>query len=145
MQGHLRRFTHGTNEKTDTRHCQQLPVGTREYRGRQFTGFGEHLAIVHAAGIGEQQPNAQNETEVTHTVDEKGLHVRENGCGLCIPEANQQVRHQTHRFPTEEQLKHVVGHDQHQHREREQRYIGKETLIAGVIGHVANGVDVDHQ
>ncbi|KAG1081869.1 hypothetical protein G6F40_015337 [Rhizopus arrhizus] len=50
-----------------------------------------------------------------------------------------------HRFPAEEQLHHVVRHHQHQHGEREQRDVREEALVAGIIRHVADGVDVHHQ
>ena len=62
-----------------------------------------------------------------------------------VPEADQQVRDEAHRFPAEEQLQEVVAHHQHQHREREQRDVAEEALVARVVGHVADGVDVHHQ
>ena len=61
------------------------------------------------------------------------------------PEADQQVRHQAHRFPAEEQLQEVVAHHQHQHREGEQRDVAEEALVAGSSCHVADGVDVHQQ
>jgi hypothetical protein len=73
------------------------------------------------------------------------------------PETDQQIGDQPHRFPAEEQLHEVVGHHQHQHREGEQRDVAEEALIAVgtgtavirpvvfVIGHITDGVDMDHQ
>jgi hypothetical protein len=65
--------------------------------------------------------------------------------GLLEPEADQQVRDQAHRFPAEEQLQEVVAHHEHQHREREQRDVREEALVARILFHVADGVDVHHQ
>jgi hypothetical protein len=55
------------------------------------------------------------------------------------------VRDEAHRFPAEEELQEVVAHHQHQHREREQRDVAEEALVAGIVVHVADGVDVHHQ
>ena len=62
-----------------------------------------------------------------------------------VPEADQQVGDQADRLPAEEQLQEVVGHHQHQHREGEQRDVAEEALVARVVVHVADGVDVHHQ
>ena len=64
--------------------------------------------------------------------------------GTGVPEPDEQVRHHADTFPAEEQLHEVVRHHQHEHREGEQRNVTEETLIAVVVGHVADGVDV-HQ
>jgi hypothetical protein len=104
-----------------------------------------NVSIVERACVGRDQANAQDKAEVTHTVDQKGLHVGEDGGGLVEPETDQQVRHQAHGFPAEEQLQHVVAHDEHQHGEGKQRDVGEETVVAFVFFHVADGVDVHHQ
>ncbi len=145
MQRNLSRFTHGTHKQGQSSNGQQLPVSTGECHGAQFLNLGEHVAVVHGASVGVEQANTQSKTEVTHTVDQEGLHVGKNGSLALVPETDQQVRHQTHRFPTEEQLQHVVGHDQHQHREGKQRDVGEKALVARIIFHVANGVDMHHQ
>ena len=62
-----------------------------------------------------------------------------------VPKADEQVGHHADALPAEEQLHEVVRHHQHQHREREQRDVAEEALIAVVIVHVADGVDVHHQ
>ncbi len=62
-----------------------------------------------------------------------------------VPEADQQIGDAADRFPAEEQLHEVVRHHEHQHREREQRDVAEEALVARVIGHVADGVDVHAQ
>ena len=47
--------------------------------------------------------------------------------GFLVPEPDEQIAHQPHTFPAEEQLHEVVRGHQHQHRESEQGQIGKET------------------
>jgi hypothetical protein len=89
--------------------------------------------------------DAEQEAEVAHAVDQERLHVGEDRAGPLEPEADQQVRHQAHRFPAEEQLQEVVAHHQHQHAEGEQRDVAEEALVARVLGHVADGVDVHQQ
>jgi hypothetical protein len=79
----------------------------------------------------QHQADAQHEAEVADPVDQEGLHVGVDGRRARVPEADQQVRHQAHRFPAEEQLQEVVGHHQHHHAEREQRDVGEEALVAG--------------
>src|SRR5947208_1162169 len=80
-----------------------------------------------------------------HAVREKRLEIRIDCAFARIPEADQQVRHEPHRLPSEKKLEEVVAHHEHQHREREERYVGEEARVAGIVGHVADRVDVDHQ
>ena len=145
VQRELRGLAHGADEQTDADDRDQHPVGAGKAHGRQFTGLGEHLAVVQRAGECRDQPDAEDETEVADAVDQKGLHVGEDGRLALVPEADQQIGHQADRFPAEEQLQEVVAHDEHEHREREQRDVGEETVVAVVLSHVADGVDVHHQ
>ena len=93
----------------------------------------------------KDQRDAQQKAEVAHAIDQERLEIGEDGGGARVPEADQQVGHQANRFPAEEQLQEVVGHHQHQHREGEQRDVAEKALVARVIVHVADGVDVHHQ
>src|SRR3990172_1840067 len=105
----------------------------------------EKGGVVEGEEIGEDERDAEQEPEVAHAVDQKRLQIRVYRGGPLEPEPDQQVRHQAHRLPAEEQLQEVVGHHQHQHGEREQRDIGEKTLVARIVGHVADGVDVHHE
>jgi hypothetical protein len=111
----------------------------------QHVGARKGLGIVQRTGVEDDSRNAKHEAEVPDAVDHEGLEVGKDGSRSLVPEPDQQVGNQPDRLPAEEQLQEVVGHHQHQHREREQRDVGEETLVARVIAHVANGVDVDHQ
>ena len=145
VQRELCRFAHGTNEQADADHGHQHPVSTREAQLAQFGRLGECFRVVQRAGKGCNQTDAKDKTEVTDAIDQEGLHVGKDGAGLVEPETDQQIGHQTHRFPAEEQLQHVVAHHQHQHRESKQRNVGKEAVVAFVFLHVADRVEVNHQ
>jgi len=145
MQGELRRLAHGTDEQADADDGHQHPVTARKLQGSQLIALGKDFPIVQRAGIRGDQTDAQDEAEITHTVDQKGFHVGKNGCGLVEPKADEQVRNQTNGFPAEEQLQHVVAHDEHQHGKSKKRDVCEEPVVALVFVHVADGVDVHHQ
>ncbi len=70
----------------------------------QHAGLREHLRVVQGAEHPQHAGDAQQEAEVTDAVDQERLHVGEDRGRALEPEADQQVRHQAHRFPAEEQL-----------------------------------------
>ncbi|KAG1254628.1 hypothetical protein G6F68_010756 [Rhizopus microsporus] len=137
VQRDLGRLAHGADEQADAddggdrpdhRLVQQLHAQDRAVpdlqlgaRVGQHAGLREHLRVVQGAEHPQHAGDAQQEAEVTDAVDQERLHVGEDRGRALEPEADQQVRHQAHRFPAEEQLHHVVRHHQHQHGEREQR------------------------
>mmetsp|Transcript_15026 Transcript_15026/g.35416 ORF Transcript_15026/g.35416 Transcript_15026/m.35416 type:complete len:1189 (-) Transcript_15026:477-4043(-) len=145
MQRELGRLAHRTDEQADAGNAQQGPVRAREDHLGQDLRLGKGLGVIQRAAKGQQQADAQDEAEVADPVHQEGLHVGEDRGRLFVPEADQQIGHQAHRFPAEEQLQHVVAHHQHQHAEGEQRDVGEEALVAVVLLHVADGVDVHHQ
>ena len=145
MQWKLCRLAHGANEQAYAHHGHQHPLCSGKVKCRQCIGLGKHLDVVQRTGEGNNQTNTQDEPKVAHPVHQKSLHVGKNGSGLVKPKSDQQVRHQTYRFPAKEQLQQVVAHDQHQHGKSEQRNIGEEAVVAFVFLHVANCVEMDHQ
>ena len=62
---------------------------------------------------------------------------------LVLPEADQQVGREAHALPADEQHEVVVGQHQQQHRGDEEVEVAEEPAPALVVGHVADGVDVD--
>ena len=120
MQGELGRFAHGADKQADANHGDQHPLSSWKPKLGQLTGFGKHFAVIQRAGIRHDEADAQNKAKVTHSIDQECLHIGEDGRRLVEPEANQQIRHQTHSFPAEEQLKQVITHDQHEHGEGKQ-------------------------
>ena len=64
----------------------------------------EYLLIVQRAEIGQHQADAQEKPKIPDAVYKKCLQVGVDRCLAGEPEADQQVGHETHRFPAEEQL-----------------------------------------
>ena len=92
VQRELRRLAHRTDEQADADHGDQHPVRAGEAQRAEFLRLSEDLGVVERAGVGADQANAQDEAEVTDTVDQEGLHVGEDRGRLVVPEADQQVR-----------------------------------------------------
>ena len=113
-------------------------------RGLEGVGVVQRSAaelrgVIHDAG------DAQHEAKVADAVDQESLEVGEDRRRPLVPEADEQVGDDTHRFPAEEQLHEVVRHHQHEHREGEQRDVAEEAVVTIIFGHVADGVDVHAQ
>ena len=102
MQRELGAFTHCADEQADADDRNEHPVGAGERKPAQLGGLAKHLGVIERASVGRDQANAEDETEVTHAIDQKGLHVGEDGRGLIEPEADQQIGNQAHRFPAKE-------------------------------------------
>ena len=106
--------------------------------------MGKNRIVVHGASTGQEQANAQNESKVTHTVDQESLHIGKDGCLALVVKANQQIRNNTYRLPAKEELQQVITHDQHEHGKRKQGDIGEEAVVALLLCHIANSVNVHH-
>ena len=145
MQRELRALAHRADKQAYADHGDQHPVGSGKAELCELAGLGEHLGVVQRTAVGQQQTDAQDEAEISDPVDQEGLHVGENRTRLIEPKADQQIGNQADRLPAEEQLQQVVAHHEHQHRKGEQRYVGEKAVVALVLVHVANGVDVNHQ
>src|SRR5580692_10558585 len=92
-----------------------------------------------------QQEDANQKSKISYAVNDEGfLPGRRSGI-LGEPEPNQQIRRQTHTLPPDEHHQVVIGQHQRQHEKHEQVQIGEETVIAGILRHVANGVDVNEE
>ena len=96
-----------------------------------------------------EREDPEQEAEVADPVDDEGLDRRRARALLAIVEADQQVRGDAHALPAEEQLQEVVGGDQRQHREGEERQVGEEPRLVAlavlevlVVVHVAEAVEV---
>ena len=148
MQRKLRALAHGADEEADADDRQHRPIHARDDLGRhadRARRVGEDRRVVERAEDREDRGHAEEEAEIADAVHEEGLQVRVDRGRPREPEADEEVGNQTHRFPAEEELQEVVRHHQHHHREGEERDVGEESLVAGVVGHVADGVDVHHE
>ena len=68
-----------------------------------------------------------------------------HGAWLVIPETDEQVTRNAHKFPEDEHLEKVCGDDEAEHAKAEQRKQRKETPGGAVFAHVADAVDVHHE
>ncbi len=94
---------------------------------------------------GEYRQDAQDEARVADPVDHEGLASVVGELRVVVPERNQKVGAQAHALPTDEHQQQVVGQHQHQHREREQVHVSEVARVVLVMGHVADGVEMDHR
>jgi hypothetical protein len=81
--------------------------------------LGEHFAVIQAAGIRRDQRDAEQKPEIADAIHQEGFQIRINRGRPRVPEADQQIGHQTDGFPAEKELEKIVAHHQHQHREGE--------------------------
>ena len=114
---------------------------SRDVRGR----VGEDGAEIDRAEQHEHAEDTQRETEIADAVDDEGLDGGSRSRRLLVPEADQQIGRETDAFPAEEHLHEVVGGHQHQHGEGEEAEVGEEARPVGVVGHVADRVEVDQR
>ena len=151
MQRHLRGLAHRAHEQqqADQGHRGDFPSAAEraqqvDHGAGLVRGFGEHRLVLQGPEDHEHQEDAQQEPEVPDPVDDKGLGGRGPRRVALIPMPDQQVGTQADGFPEHEQLDEVVGHDQHQHGEREQCDVGEKPRVTRFAVHVADGIDV-HQ
>ena len=101
--------------------------------------------VVQAAKKCENRAYSQNKPKVSDPINQKCLKIRSNSRLSFIPEPDQQIRHEPYPLPAEEQLQEIVRHHQDEHGECKQGDITEESGISWIIGHVADGVDMDHK
>ena len=144
MQQKLGRLAHGAHEQQETDQRQGIDVGAQELHGLAdlIRRRGEDRVVLDGVEQGEGGEDAEREAEIADAVDDEGLDRRGIGCGAVIPEADEQVAHQPHAFPAEEELHEVVGGHERQHREGEEREIGEEARAVRVLLHVADGIEM---
>ena len=85
----------------------------------------------------------EGHAHVTNPVDHKRLLGSGRGHRLVLPEADQQVRRKANALPANEEHQVVVSQDEQQHRGDEKVEESKEAAPAVVVGHVADGIDMD--
>src|SRR4029434_1393651 len=84
--------------------------------------------------------DAECEAKVADAINDEGLDGGRVSRRLVIPEADQEIRRESHASPAEKELKKIVGSHQRQHGKGEQREISKEARPARIVFHVADGV-----
>ena len=106
---------------------------------------GVHVGEAHRAEYRHHEQHPQDESRVAHAIHHERLLAGIGRRFLVEIETDQQVAAQPHAFPADEQQDVVVGQHQHQHEEHEQVEVAEEAVVAVIVGHVADGVDVDQE
>ena len=148
---------HGVRQPDVQRNLRRLAGGADEQQQRD----GRQHAVAHLKAAGLQRrpnfreaeraeraarPNSpEDEAGVADAVDDEGLLARVRGRLAQEVESDQQVAAQPHAFPADEQQQVVVGQHQRQHGEHEQVQVAEEAVVAALVRHVADGVDVDQE
>ena len=151
VQRNLRGLSNGADkqQQRDQGHGGHLPStanSTKQIHRGIGTGgdSGKHRLVLQGPKDHTHQQYAEQKAKITDSIDDKGLGGRRSRRVTFIPVPDQQIRTQPHRFPEHKQLKKIIGHDQHQHGERKERDVAKESRVARIAVHIPNRVDV-HQ
>ncbi len=105
--------------------------------------LGEHGAEIDRTGHHEYGEDPERKAEIADPVDDESLHGRRVGLRLVVPEADQQIAREADTLPAEEQLYQIVRRHQHQHGEGEQRQIAEKARPVRILGHIADGIEMD--
>ena len=101
----------------------------------------------------EQDHDTDDKANITYAVRNKGLYRGSGRCGsilgrfgaLVDPETDQQVGTQAHQFPSDKDHQEVLGKNDIEHGEGEEREIREETRVARRVLHIALRVELHQQ
>ena len=144
VQQELRRFPHGADEQQDADQRERIHLEAQELHGLAdlLRGRGKNGVVVEGAEHGEDGEDAEREAEIADAVDDEGLDGGGVGGRLVVPEADQEIGGEADALPAEKELEEIVGRDQRQHGEGEQREIGEEARPGIVLLHVADRIEM---
>ncbi len=94
---------------------------------------------------GPEGEDAHHEAEISEAVADEGL---VGGIGRAVagvPEADEEVGTEADAFPEEKHFDEVGGNDNAGHREHEDGEPAEETATGGILGHVADGEDMNEE
>ena len=103
--------------------------------GREFRAADGH----------EDEENAEDESGVADPVDDERFFAGIGRRGLFEPEADQKIGTEPDAFPADEHQDHVRGQDQDEHGEGEEVQVGEIARVSLVMGHVADGIEMDEK
>ncbi len=106
-------------------------------------GIAEDGREIERAKLAEEQKQPQQETEIADAVYPKRLIAGIGGGFLQEPESDEQIAAQADAFPSHEEHQVVRRQHQREHEKHEQIEIGEESAIAGIVGHVTDGIEMD--
>ena len=147
VEAELRRFPHGADEQKegDDRQRVKLAAEDDDRAVSELVHLPEDDVVLDRVEQEEDGSDTQHEGEVADTIDDEGLDGGGTSRRAIVPEADQEVGGETDTFPAEEQLQEVVGGDEHEHGEGEEREVAHEPRDALVVGHVTHRIDVDQK
>ena len=122
-------------------HEQQPDGGQRRFGSAG--GLVEHGGEIERPELLEHVEHGQRESEIADAVHDECFVAGIGGELLIEVEPDQQVAAEAHAFPPDKQNQVVGGQHQHQHEEHEEVEVREEAVIAALVRHVADGVDVD--
>ena len=95
--------------------------------------------------MAEDQEHRERESKVADAIDDERLVPGRGSELLQEVITDEQIAAQSDAFPANKQHQEILRQHQHQHEEHEQVEIREETIVAVIVRHVADGVNVDQQ
>ena len=105
----------------------------------------DRVVEVECAVAHPEQKHGDGQAEVADPVDEEGLLGGAGRLRLGEPDSDQQIAAGPHRFPEDVHKQEVAGRHQHRHRKNKHRHQSEEPRVAGIVVHVADGIDGHEQ
>ncbi len=139
MQRKLCRLTASADEQKQASRGNPLVADQEVPAARQQI----YLRVLHRAEVPRDGKQAEQESGVTHTIGNESL-VRGRRCRVPLKiKPDQQIRAQAHPFPANEHQRIVVGQYERQHGKHEQVQVAEEAVVAVLMRHVADRINVD--
>ena len=145
VQRHLRRLAHRADEQADAENvssCHGVPRDDLDRLAGEPLGVAERQRVVESAGAVASAAMPSRKPKSPTRLTRNAFMFAKIAVGRVYQKPIRRYETTPDRFPAEEQLQEVVAHHEHQHREREQRDVAEEPLVARVVVHVADRVDV---
>ena len=95
--------------------------------------LGGDLAEGQRAEVRQQQKHPDQEAEVADAVDDECLLAGVGRGGLLEPEADEQIRRETHALPADKHEQRIAGQHQHGHEEEEEIQVAEVARVALVV------------
>src|SRR4030067_2942119 len=102
----------------------------------------ESLRKINGVEGGEDKHDTERKSKVTNAVNNKRLLCRIRRRLLFKPEPDKQVRAKPNSLPSDKHKEEVIAQNKQEHGKGEQVQVTKVTMVALVMVHVTNGVDV---
>ena len=142
IERNLRRFAASADHQQNADRCQQTRVSSLNGQGNHRA---KYLIEIQRSKMFYQQEQCDQKSEIANAIDDERLLARRCRRIFREPEPDQQIRRQPHPLPANEHLQVITGQHQRQHEKHEQVQIAEEAVVAGIVPHVADRVDVNEE